>query len=301
MGNLQNKWLWAFLLALAAAAGFALALPWGGPALRAVLGIYLVLVGPGLALTTALLPAQRLGTAEHVLAALAASIALAILGGLVLDATPWGLQPISWSVVLGGVTVAASLAALLRVRSAGDAEERGRRDACAPEAECGAWGTEDDAASAEGGALGSSGRVPGLRLALPAAAIVLLGLALYVARIPPAAAGYQGYTTLWLAPNGEQAGARTGARIGVQSGEFDDTSYRLEVRVNGQVANVWPELRLEPNQAWQAQLALPDAGRTAMEVEARLYRTDAPRIVYRQVRFGVGRPGGTDATQSVRN
>ncbi len=141
-------------------------------------------------------------------------------------------------------------------------------------------------------------QVPTLRLALPIVAIVLLGLAVYVARIPAPAARYQGYTTLWLAPNGEQAGpqtgTQTGARIGIQSGEFEPTSYRLEVLVNGQVANVWPDLRLEPNQVWQAQLALPDAGRAALEVEAILYRSDAPRIVYRQVRFGVGKTGRTD-------
>ncbi len=118
MSNLQSKWLFLGMLTLAAAAGFMLALPGGAPVLRAVLGVYLVLVGPGLAFTTALLPVKQLGTAEHVLAALAASIALAVIGGLILDATPWGLQPISWSVILGGVTVAASFAALLRLRRA---------------------------------------------------------------------------------------------------------------------------------------------------------------------------------------
>jgi hypothetical protein len=94
---------------------------------------------------------------------------------------------------------------------------------------------------------------------------------------------YQGCTTLWMVPNDEQAA--TGASIGVQSGEFEEVSYRLEVRVNGQMTGVWPELTLAPKQEWQTQLALPEARPTGMVVEAFLYRTDAPRIVYRQARF----------------
>lgn len=265
MSNLQSKWLLAFVLTLAAAAGFGLALPGGAPILRAVLGVYLVLVGPGLAFTTALLPPKQLGTAEHVLTTIVASIALAAIGGLLLDVTPWGLQPISWSVILAAVTVVASLAALLRLQRLGS-RSGGMRS-------------------------GGNMQVPTLRLALPIVAMALLALAIYVARMPAPAERYQGYTTLWLAPDGQQAGTQTGARLGIQSGEFEPTSYRLEVRVNGQVANVWPDLRLEPNQVWQAQLALPDAGRTALEIEAFLYRSDAPRVVYRQVRFGAGKTG----------
>ena len=268
MGNPQSKWLLVFVLVLAAAAGFGLALPGGAPILRAVLGTYLVLVGPGLAFTTALLPAKQLGTAEHVLTTVAASIALAVIGGLILDVTPWGLQPISWQVVLGGVTVVASLAALLRLHSLGE-----RSGGMRP---------------------GGNMQIPTLRLALPIVAMALLALAVYVARVPAPAERYQGYTTLWLAPESGQAGTQTGARLGVQSGEFEPTSYRLEVLVNGQLANAWPDLRLEPNQAWQVQLVLPDPGRAALEVEARLYRTDAPQLVYRQVRLGVGKTGRTD-------
>lgn len=280
MGNLQSKWLFLGMVTLAAAAGFMLALPGGAPVLRAVLGIYLVIVGPGLAFTTALLPVKQLGTAEHVLAALAASIALAVIGGLILDATPWGLQPISWSVILGGATVAVSFAALLRLRRTAGMNS----------------GTEIKASTrvpaGDSAPATNSAHLSTLRMALPVVATVLLGLAIYVARVPAAAEAYQGYTTLWLAPDGEQAGSSLavyrGARIGVQSEEFAPTSYRLVVRVNGQVANVWPELRLEPNQAWQAQLVLPEQKGTGMELEALLYRNDAPRIVYRQVRFGLG-------------
>jgi uncharacterized membrane protein len=286
MGNLQSKWLFLGMVTLAAAAGFMLALPGGATALRAVLGIYLVLVGPGLAFTTALLPAKQLGTAEHMLAALAASIALAVISGLILDATSWGLQPISWSVILGGATVAASFAALLRLRRTAGMNS-------GTEIKASTRVPADDSAPAANRAHLST-----LRIALPVVAIVLLGLAIYVARMPAAAEAYQGYTTLWLAPDGKQVGSSVavhrGARIGVQSEEFAPTSYRLEVRVNGQVANVWPELRLEPNQTWQAQLVLPDAARAAMEVEAILYRVDAPGIVYRQVRFGIGNTGKTN-------
>lgn len=275
--NWQGRWLLAIVLMLAAGVGFALALPGGVPVLRAILGVCLVLMGPGLAVTTALLPLKQLGSAEHVLAACATSIALTVFGGIVLNATPWGLQPLSWFALLGGVTVAAALAALVRLRRI----------------RIGVGGRQGNAASSlRGGESSTQGvQVPTARLALPMIAILLLGLAVYVARIPAPAAQFQGYTTLWMAPNGEQAAP--GVRIGVQSAEFEPAGYRLEVRVNGQVSGVWPDLALAPNQAWQTQVALPETDMAGMKLEALLYRNDAPRIVYRQVRFS---PDETERT-----
>ncbi|MFN8464428.1 MAG: DUF1616 domain-containing protein [Caldilineaceae bacterium] len=267
--NRQSRWLPFIVLILAAGAGFGLAVPGGTAVLRIILGVCLVLIGPGLAITTALLPIKQLGSAEHVLAAGVSSIALAVLGGIVLNATPWGLQPLSWLALLGGVTAAAALAAFLRLQRltrsfAGTGASRGP---------AGNWSAGVSPA-------------PTVRLALPLVAIVLLGVAVYIARIPAPADRFQGYTTLWAAPSEGQAAP--GARIGVQSGEFAPTSYRLEVRVNGQVTGEWPDLTLAPNQTWQTQLVLPEEQGTGMELEALLYRNDAPRIVYRQVRFSLG-------------
>ena len=168
-----------------------------------------------------------------------ASIALAVMGGLVLDATPWGLQPISWSVAAGrrdggGLAGGAAAAARERMRSRAAAGMRN------------AWRCIR--------------RCPRLGWRCRLWRSRCLALAVYVARMPAPADRFQGYTTLWAGAERPAGRQRTGARIGVQSGEFAATSYRLEVRVNGQVADVWPDLTLEPNQAWQAQLALPDAG-----------------------------------------
>lgn len=281
MSNRQSSWqgrrLLAIVLILAAGAGFVLALPWGAPILRAILGVSLVLIGPGLAVTTVLLPVKQLGSAEHVLTACVTSIALTVLGGIVLNATPWGLQPLSWLALLGGMTVAAALTALVRLRRI----------------RMGAGGRLGSAASSRrGGESSAQGvQVPTARLALPMVAILLLALAVYVARIPAPAAQFQGYTTLWMAPNGEQAAP--GVRIGVQSAEFEPAGYRLEVRVNGQVSGVWPDLALAPNQAWQTQVVLPETGGAGIELEALLYRNDAPRIVYRQVRYSPDEPDRT--------
>ena len=80
MTNLQSKGLLASAV-LAAGSGLLLALPATPQVLRAVLGVYLVLIAPGFALTSALLPSRRLGTAGHALAAIVASIAIVALGG----------------------------------------------------------------------------------------------------------------------------------------------------------------------------------------------------------------------------
>src|SRR5438876_5147113 len=76
----------------------------------------LVLVLPGYALTSALLPAHSLGAAERLVFSLGLSLIIVILGGLALNWTPFGLNTGSWAVLLGGITLIASAVALVRRR-----------------------------------------------------------------------------------------------------------------------------------------------------------------------------------------
>lgn len=77
----------------------------------------LVFVLPGYALVAALFPQKSLGGVETLTLSLGLSFAVTIAGGLVLNATAWGLTPIAWTIFLGGVTLG-SVAVAWRRRAA---------------------------------------------------------------------------------------------------------------------------------------------------------------------------------------
>ncbi len=86
----------------------------GGPGiawLRVLAGVPLVLVLPGYALTAFGLPARSPRGFSPVLWRglwrVGLSLAVAVLGGLVLNLTPAGLTRVSWAILLAGVTILA--------------------------------------------------------------------------------------------------------------------------------------------------------------------------------------------------
>jgi uncharacterized membrane protein len=97
---------------------------------RVVLGVPLVLVLPGFAAVSALLPGRELSLAEHMLASLGASVAISICVSVLLAATPIGLSKGSAAAVLSVGTAAAALYAWARTRrflEEQDDSERTRR------------------------------------------------------------------------------------------------------------------------------------------------------------------------------
>ena len=83
-----------------------------------VVTLPLVFILPGYALTCALLPTVKFG-AERFVLSLGLSLAAVIVGGLLLNLTPFGLQTDSWAILLGGITLGASAVAIVRRRRQG--------------------------------------------------------------------------------------------------------------------------------------------------------------------------------------
>lgn len=105
------------------AAGIIVVLDAGG-ALRVAAALPLVLVAPGYAVLSALLPDRALETSAQIAVSFGLSIAVAILGGLLLDVTSVGFGTQKWAIFLAGVTVIACLAsALVRPRSHREARD----------------------------------------------------------------------------------------------------------------------------------------------------------------------------------
>src|SRR3954451_13240060 len=105
-----------FACAVAAAGPVLLLVDGIHPLLRLVLALLLVVLAPGYSVMLAACPGPSIAGTERLVLSVGVSMALAVLGGLLLNWTPWGLRPESWVVLLSGVTLVAAVVAVARQR-----------------------------------------------------------------------------------------------------------------------------------------------------------------------------------------
>ena len=222
----------------------------------------LVLVLPGYALTSAAFPRREFGIPERLIFSLALSLVILVLGGLLLNLTPWGLRTGPWAVLLGGITLGACAAAFVRRRGQSISTSGWLR----------------------AGNIGLNFR-QGLLLGL--AGLIVCG-AVAVSIIGAERQPYPGFTQLWILPAGG-ANAKNAVSLDVSNMESTTMEYRLTVNVDGKVVREWPSIDLNPNEKWEATLLLPQTGQAGTaKVEADLYRADAPTTIYRHVVLWLG-------------
>lgn len=221
-----------------------------GGFIRILFTLPLVLVLPGYALSAALFAKRKMEFPEKLAFSLGLSLAVGVLGGLVLNLTPWGLQTGSWVVLLGGFTIGAACVAMLRRR-------------------------QDQAIPMVRPALGvRQGLLFGLALAV-------VGAALAVALLGALRQPTQGFTQLWILP-GEGADQDT-VQLGVRNMETSEVSYRVELRIGEKVVGDWALVELQPGEEWKIEFVLPQRQSDIEMVEAVLYREDSPDTIYRRV------------------
>jgi hypothetical protein len=249
----RNLDLW--LILTLALAGLAVQLTGAPAAAHAVLGLCVAVVCPGYALTAALLPAWRRGSAERAALILGLSLALAILGAVIFNALPGGLTTPVWAGLASGVTLVGSLVAAWRRRDTPPSQPR-----------------------------------PGLHLRpLEWAQLGLAGLvtlaAVWLVRVPISTSGVTGYTLLTIAPDTAQN--QPGVHISISSSEFSATTYRLTVTDDDVPVREWPVIYLAPGETWDQAVPIGPA-RQGGHILALLYRSDAPATVYRSVSMVLG-------------
>jgi uncharacterized membrane protein len=222
-------------------------------ALQVVFGLPLVLVLPGYALTAALFSKNALRFLERVVFSLGLSLVIAVLGGFVLNWTTEGLQMSSWAVLLGGVTLVASSAALVR-RS----RETGKEFTISR----------------------SEIKIDWARAALFGLAALIVVGAVLVARVGALQQADRS-TQLWMLPaNG--AGQNV-VRLGVRNMESKAMKYKLQVTIGNDVFREWEMVELDPEQIWETTIELP-TGTEKGAVQAKLYLPDQPASPYRWVK-----------------
>jgi uncharacterized membrane protein len=244
-------------VALVAAIGAVVVVRLSAPvAVRIVVALPLVFATPGYALARALFSGKELDRSYRLLLSLGLSLSLAIVTGLLLDATTVGLDARSWAVALSAETWISCVVAILRPRQRDDVVEP------VP-----------------------SGRTWKLRrrdvVLFVVAACIFTG-AVAFARTPLPAPKVQGYTALWLLPG--PGGHRSDFRIGVKSGELKLVHYRLVVRVGSQVVKE-RNFQLEPSGVLQTSVRVNDAASSKHSIRALLYRGDKSRSIYRSARI----------------
>jgi uncharacterized membrane protein len=224
-----------------------------------ILALPLLFVLPGYTLIEALFHQKLLNSTYRLVLSLGLSLTLAILGGLMLNVLPGGLQSLSWAVFLGLLTtVFALFAAYLRRRVQGrEVQVQGAR----PQRQ---------------------------RLGLNISAY-LVGLAITVAILSVlyAVSGVEqqphpGFTQLWMLPDA-QTGTSNAVRLGVRNFEATGVTYRVTITMNGKLVRTWSSVVLKPEQTWNQVVLIPSSGAHSLYIEAQLYRLDQPQSVYRNV------------------
>lgn len=240
-----------------------------GNILQIAAGLPLVLILPGSALTTALWPRRpesggvgarlaRLGVGdlERLTSSLGLSIAVAVIGALLLNLLPGGLTRTSWLVFLGATAIVTTVVAATRqhavwqMHNAVDLASRNRD-----------W--------------------PGYRQAGTfVTAVVVAGSALWLAHSSAANVPPPGFTQLWLVPQtnrNNDISSATRAQLGVHGYERGNTDYRLVLRSNDTIIATW-SFTLTTDDVWQQMVDLP----RGQQLAADLYR-NGDRTPYRNV------------------
>lgn len=228
-----------------------------GGILRALAGLLLIFILPGYVLTALAFPRQLPRPVESFVYTVGLSLAVTILGGLVLNATQWGLQNQSWTVFLGVFTLAVGLVAWLRRQGQFRAQPIRRPMTLNP----------------------TTPVLMGL-------AVIVTISALMLARSGAENTPTPGFTQFWMLP-----GNRGSVRLGVKNEEITTLSYQLVVSGGEQIIQQWTTITIKPGETWEAALPLPD---TPFEkIDAQLYRIDALQTVYRKASLYLG--GGSGA------
>ncbi|HEX4215159.1 MAG TPA: DUF1616 domain-containing protein [Candidatus Dormibacteraeota bacterium] len=227
----------------------------GGTVLGVLLGVPLVLVLPGLALTGALWPRGR-GVPERAALAIGLSLALAAVSALALNWLPGGVTPARSTVLLGMVTLVGACVAAAR-RPLEDPAARPRDP----------W------------------RPP---IRAHQAAMLVLALALVGAAVTLAVRGAEqatgpGFTQAWMLPR------PNAVAVGLGNDQGAAQAYRVVLNDDGQTLQTWGDVRLAAGAHWSATASVP-AG-AGSEVTLRVYRRSDPERVYRQLHVTVTREG----------
>lgn len=226
-------------------------LDWKLSPVRVLFAIALVTILPGYALTTAIFINTPLGILEKFAFSCGFSLGMVSLGGILLNFTPWGIQSVSWVILLGGISLVASVVAIVRMQRAKEIDL-------------------------------SVAQIP-LRvnqIVLMALAVVIFGGVYLFARYGATSQSLPFTTRIWILWTDD---LHTEATLGIQNQEGVPMQYKLQLStLQGQIQE-WSLIALEPGATWEVHYNVPNNVAESDVFKATLYRLDEPGAIYREV------------------
>lgn len=218
-------------------------------ALRTVAASLLIFVLPGYSIMR--LINDRLRGFETIVLSVALSIAVIVLGGLLLNAIG-AFSEVGWNTLLAIITIVASLGSLIR----------GASEVAAP-------------------ASFPSMRVrPGYWGIFAAALAIGLG-AVAIARTGAERQHQYSFTELWMVAG--RGSSENLATLGVRNAEDVTTTYEIALFADGTSISRRAAIVLQPGETWTDVFPLNGRLKLANRVEARLFRANDPDTTYRKV------------------
>lgn len=263
------------LITLLTLATIPLALFASGPP-RVVVGVLFLLLIPGYALVAALFPRKNsIDAIERLALSTGMSIALAALTGLVLNYTPWGIHLGPVLISLTSLTLLFCVAAVIR-------RARLPRDEMP--------GPQPGQRTGVGRAGGGNRFYPLVLLAL-----VLIGFAAVVYAAVTLRAGEK-FTEFYALgtegtaanyPSKLQLGQTAEVTLGVANHERQDASYRLEIRIGGEIVRTMDPINLADGEKWEGKVSFePKSAGQEQRVDLWLYKAQETKF-YRELHFSL--------------
>ncbi len=232
---------------------------------RITLGLLLVLLFPGYSLLSALFPkSSSLSGIERIALSFGLSIAIVSLIGLILNYTPWGigLYSILTSVIL--FILVTSCIAWYRQWNLPFAE----RFSVAMHISLPKWGK-----------MGSVNKV--LYVSLAVAILTAIGYLSYVIATPKEGERFTEFYLLSMEgkaedyPNQVTLGEPVELMIGIVNHEYEVTSYRIDIMMNGGTVNQIKSKMLANEERWEEVISfIPQSSGKSQKVEFWLYKYD---------------------------
>jgi uncharacterized membrane protein len=244
--------LFAAIVAAMLSAAYLIYVPLQG--WRILPALLLGFVLPGYMIMCATLQTRSLKTSEKITVTLGTSMAAVVVGGVLLNFSPWGLTTLGWVLWLGGITLAAGLIAILRrllTKSERPLHERAK---------------------------------PNRLRKVQFVPLLSIGLIVFIV------AGYQtvhstieqprpGFTEFWFVPD---ESSDMDAFVGVINNEHRAESYCLEVVTDDWTIYEACPIKLSSGEKWEVKLRLSADMYSRGGIVARLFRSDDPDNVYRE-------------------
>jgi uncharacterized membrane protein len=198
-------------------------------------------------------PGHPIGTPDQIILGLGLSMAIDIVVGFGLNLLPIGLQGLSWTLSLGGLTALFALLAMLVRRKYVVTGEKASRP-----------------------------RITWLDTFFLMLAALIVANAIWFSIIKPPEPQVS-FTQFWMLP-ANPASKICAVSLGIQSFESSSRDYTVVVTVNHQpAATGWPTIMLAPQQKWVQLMSVTPEAQNDLYLEAQLYRTDQPHKMYRNV------------------